>query len=130
MKARNARGAAVVALAAVVAVPAASAQAAPYWPLDDAGWPMSVPGSAYNAREVARDTFVTPEEPAFWDPTQPRPRLLSPFGKRTKIVCLGSGVVDRCWQADPAGNPHMLGVLPSPLGSVIPDSPQGFYFQG
>lgn len=125
----------VVAVAFVaMGVPALSfattAEAAPAWPLDHEGWPQTVADSGYNAQEAGPDSFVTPEQPAFWDPAQPLPRLISPFGKASRIVCLGSGAVDRCWQADPSGRPHQLASVPSPLGSVVPNSPLIFYFQG
>ena len=74
-------------------------------------WPVD-PGNGHPDRPVDLTNYVlTPDQPAFWNPSVGRPRVVSPYGNSTKIVCTGYRSYDACWQADRAGNPHKLDLL-------------------
>ena len=54
------------------------------------------------------------------------PRLTSPFGTSTRIVCQGfHGVTTDCWQADLEGRPHKLTRLPANLPDLTGSSAPG-----
>ncbi|MEE2031974.1 hypothetical protein [Rhodococcus chondri] len=72
------------------------------------------------------DNFLTPEQPAFWNPLVAEDRLTSPFGTATRIVCTAfHGVMVDCWQADERGEPHKLVRLPFNFPSVTGSSMPG-----
>lgn len=74
-------------------------------------WPVD-PGEGNPIRPVdVTDYVLTPDQPEFWNPAVGKPRVVSPFGRTTKIVCTGYRVYDQCWQADQNGNPHELKFL-------------------
>lgn len=59
------------------------------------------------------DRFLTPTDPAYWNPLVDEYRLTSPYGTGTRIVCKSFlGGTAGCWQADRGGNPHQLAELP------------------
>ncbi|GAB2640746.1 hypothetical protein ABI214_00145 [Prescottella soli] len=67
-------------------------------------WPVD-PGEGNAIRpEVATDYVLMPDQPEFWNPRNNMTRVISPYGRTTKIVCTGYRVDTSCWQADPAGN--------------------------
>lgn len=80
--------------------------------------------------------FLTPTDPAYWNPLVAENRLTSPYGTSTRIVCTSfHGVLTGCWQADAQGNPHKLVALPFDFpnvsGSSMPGGgPQHFVYPG
>ncbi|MFD6354706.1 hypothetical protein [Nocardia tengchongensis] len=75
-------------------------------------WPVQQPNSAIYVHEVTG--FLTPADLDYWNPLVDRPRLTSPYGNSTRIVCSGfHGVDTSCYQADANGNPHQLKRLPA-----------------
>lgn len=113
-----ARGALTVGCAVAVALGAAGTAAADEWPpMPDYPTPL-VPFETKN--------FLTPADPAYWNPLDPRERLTSPFGTSTRIVCTAfHSVTFECWQADEHGNPHKLVKLPANIPSVTGSSQPG-----
>ncbi len=74
-------------------------------------WPVD-PGEGNAVRpENATNYVLMPDQPEFWNPTVNMTRVVSPYGRTTKIVCTGYRVDTSCWQADPAGNPHKLNLV-------------------
>lgn len=91
-------------------------------------WPND-PGEGAPVRPVDVTSFaLTPEQPEFYNPFIGLPRIISPFGKATKIVCTGYRTYDNCWQADQFGNPRKLLPILN-LGSTTPGS-NVFLFPG
>ncbi|MEU5841615.1 hypothetical protein [Rhodococcus sp. NPDC047139] len=89
-------------------------------------WPTQVPGSAVTVSDADPDSWLTPEDPAYWNPSVDEPRLTSPFGTSTRIVCQHfHGVSIGCWQADQDGRPHRLVPLPANLPNVTGSSMPG-----
>lgn len=87
-------------------------------------WPVQQPDSAIYVFEA--DGWLTPDEPAYWNPLVNEPRLTSPFGTSTRIVCQGfHGVTTECWQADEQGRPHRLVRLPANLPNLAGSSAPG-----
>jgi len=85
-------------------------------------WPPD-PGEGSPVRPVDVTSFVlTPDNPAFWNPSAGLPRIISPYGDSTKIVCTGFRRYEDCWQADREGNPHKLTRIfdMSAFGSLAP----------
>ncbi|NNH70479.1 hypothetical protein HLB23_11495 [Nocardia uniformis] len=73
-------------------------------------WPVQQPNSPIQVSEV---TFLTADDPNFWNPFDMRSRLSSPFGNSTRVVCTSfHGKTMECFQADQDGNPHQLKALP------------------
>ncbi|WP_137724233.1 hypothetical protein [Prescottella subtropica] len=90
----------IAALAAALTIGAGVAHA-DSWPAD--------PGNGSPSRPVDVTNFVlTPDQLDFWNPSVNRTRVISPYGRSTRIVCTGYRVDTDCWQADRAGNPHKL----------------------
>ncbi len=112
------RFAVTAACIAAVAVGGTATAAADEWPpMPDYPTPF-VPFETKN--------FLTPADPAYWNPIDARERLTSPFGTSTRIVCTAfHGVTYDCWQADERGNPHKLVRLPVNLPSVTGSSMPG-----
>ncbi|MFB8001004.1 hypothetical protein [Nocardia sp. NPDC056000] len=74
-------------------------------------WPQQQPNSPIYVIETKN--FLTPTDIGYWNPLDSSPRLTSPYGTSTRIVCTGfHGVSTGCWQADADGNPHKLIALP------------------
>ncbi|WP_405137079.1 hypothetical protein [Nocardia sp. NBC_01388] len=74
-------------------------------------WPVQNPNSPVEVYEATG--FLTPDNPAYWNPLDSRQRLTSPYGNSTRVVCTAfHGVTMSCWQADQDGNPHQLTRLP------------------
>ncbi|WP_241384044.1 hypothetical protein [Rhodococcus sp. CH91] len=87
-------------------------------------WPVPRPDSPVYVFEA--DHWLTPDNPAYWNPLVNEPRLTSPFGTSTRIVCQGfHGVTTACWQADLEGRPHKLERLPANLPNVTGSSAPG-----
>ncbi|MDH6283907.1 hypothetical protein M2284_001520 [Rhodococcus sp. LBL1] len=85
-------------------------------------WPVD-PGHGSPSRPGDRTDYVLmPEQPEFWNPAIGKTRVISPYGRTTKIVCTGYRVETRCWQADRDGNPHELKELfnTTVFGSLAP----------
>ncbi|MEU7764245.1 hypothetical protein AB0B25_03875 [Nocardia sp. NPDC049190] len=75
-------------------------------------WPP-VPTQPSPTAPYETKNFLTPTDPAYWNPLDTRNRLTSPYGTSTRIVCTAfHGVTLGCWQADRDGNPHKLIALP------------------
>ncbi|WP_430334668.1 hypothetical protein [Rhodococcus sp. ACT016] len=71
-------------------------------------WPVD-PGLGGIGAPVDRTGYVLmPDQPEFWNPAIGIARVISPYGRTTKIVCTGYRVDTSCWQADRDGNPHEL----------------------
>jgi hypothetical protein len=71
-------------------------------------WPVD-PGPGSPVRPVDVTGYVlTPDQPDFWNSSANKPRVISPYGRSTLIVCTGYRVYTDCWQADPTGAPHKL----------------------
>lgn len=76
-------------------------------------WPSGkVPGHPFASSNIEyQGRAITPDQPGFWQFTSTVPRIISPYGNSTRIVC-NSGVKmsynPDCYQADAAGNPHKL----------------------
>lgn len=71
-------------------------------------WPVD-PGPGHADRPTDVTGYVlTPDQLEFWNPAVGIPRVISPFGRTTKIVCTGYRAYNHCWQADRDGNPHKL----------------------
>lgn len=102
---------AICAAAMVAMAPAAHAQYGP-WPVDASGWPVVKPDSASNPSEPPADLWRTPDQLEFWNFSANYPRLVSPYGTSTRIVCVGWRTLGECWQADRNGVPHKLIALP------------------
>ena len=84
-------------------------------------WPVD-PGQGSPVRPVDVTSFaLTPDRLEFYNPFIGLPRIISPYGTTTKIVCTGFRGYDNCWQADQAGNPHKLRPILG-LGSSTPAS--------
>lgn len=123
------RVAATVAVAAAAVLGTAGIAAADEWPpVPDYPTPL-VPFDAQG--------FLTPVDPAYWNPFVNDDRLTSPFGTTTRIVCTAfHGVLLDCWQADEHGNPHKLVRLPANLpnftgsGSMPGGGPGHFVYPG
>ena len=115
---RLARAAVVpMAAVAVLAAPTA-AHAADAWP--------TVPDYPTPLVPFEKSDFLTPENPAYWNPFVNQDRLTSPYGNSTRIVCTAfHGVLLECWQADRYGNPHKLVQLPANLPNVTGSSLPG-----
>lgn len=95
------RIAAVIAAMAAALMLGTGVASADSWPVD--------PGNGFPSRPVDVTSFVlTPDQLDFWNPFVGRTRVISPYGRSTKIVCTGYRVDTDCWQADRAGNPHKL----------------------
>lgn len=98
-------------------------------------WPQ-VPD--YPSAVVISETshFLTATDPDFWNPLVNADRLTSPYGTSTRIVCTSfHGGTMGCWQADEAGEPHLLTTLPVNLPSVGSSSstsggPRHYVFPG
>lgn len=103
--------AALCAALMLAAAPAAHAQGGP-WPVDASGWPVVEPDSAMNPGEPPVHAWRTPDQPEFWNLAANHPRLISPYGTSTRIVCVGWRTLGECWQADRNGAPHKLIALP------------------
>lgn len=104
----------LAALAAALSLGAGMANA-DSWPVD--------PGPGHPVRPAdVTDSVLTPEQPAFWNPSAGWPRIISPHGTSTKIVCTGYRRYGDCWQADRAGNPHKL-VRVFDMGAFAPLAP-------
>lgn len=108
---RSTTVAALSAALMLAAAPAARAQGGP-WPVDAAGWPMVQPGWAAVPGEPPANLWRTPDQLEFWNFAANRPRLISPYGTSTRIVCVGWRTLGECWQADRNGVPHKLIALP------------------
>ena len=92
-------------------------------------WPVD-PGQGAPVRPVDVTSFVLlPDQPNFYNPFLGLPRVVSPFGRSTKIVCTGFRSYDDCWQADQFGNPHQLHTLFG-LGSVSSPASKVFVYPG
>ncbi|WP_430334669.1 hypothetical protein [Rhodococcus sp. ACT016] len=92
------------------------------WPVDP--WPDSP------SRPVDATHYVLmPDQLEFWNPMVNTTRVISPFGRTTKIVCMGYRYDSECWQADRDGNPHKLEIVSSTgaFGSLAP-TPPSFVF--
>jgi len=92
-------------------------------------WPVD-PGEGSAVRPgVATDYVLMPDQLEFWNPTNNVTRVVSPYGRTTKIVCMGYRVDTECWQADRDGNPHKLDRVfyMGSFGSLIP-TPAAFVF--
>lgn len=90
--------------AAALALGSAPASAQDAWPID--------PGPGHANRPVDVTNYVlTPDQLNFWNPAVGIPRVVSPFGRTTKIVCTGYRAYDNCWQADQNGNPRKLNLV-------------------
>ncbi|MEV6772166.1 hypothetical protein AB0N05_26410 [Nocardia sp. NPDC051030] len=86
-------------------------------------WPVQDPNSAVYVFEAH---FLTPTDPAYWNPLDTSSRLTSPFGNSTRVVCTGfHGVALSCYQADLDGNPHKLTALPFNFPSFTGSSAPG-----
>lgn len=88
-------------------------------------WP---PIPDYPSPSVPFETkgFLTPTDPAYWNPLLAEDRLTSPYGTSTRIVCTAfHGVLTGCWQADAQGNPHKLVALPFDFPNVTGSSMPG-----
>ncbi|WP_067689774.1 hypothetical protein [Nocardia jejuensis] len=86
-------------------------------------WPVQEPNSAI---QVSEATFLTPTDPAYWNPLDARGRLTSPYGNSTRVVCSSfHGVAMSCFQADRDGNPHKLVALPFNFPSFTGSSAPG-----
>lgn len=110
--------AAAVLVAAGALVAPAAANAADAWP----------PIPDYPSPSVPFDntSFLTPDNPEYWNPLVSKDRLTSPYGTSTRIVCTSfHGVLTGCWQADRNGNPHQLVQLPFNIPSVTGSSLPG-----
>ena len=89
-------------------------------------WPVQQPNSPITVFDVDPANWLTPDELAYWNPLVNEPRLTSPFGTNTRIVCQGfHGVTTDCWQADLEGRPHKLERLPANLPNVTGSSAPG-----
>lgn len=122
------RAAAAVGVAAGIILAGSGIANADEWPpIPDYPSP-SVPFETKN--------FLTPTDPAYWNPLLAENRLTSPYGTETRIVCTAfHGVLTGCWQADEQGNPHKLVALPFDFpnvsGSSMPGGgPQHFVYPG
>ncbi|WP_433599219.1 hypothetical protein ACQPXH_26670 [Nocardia sp. CA-135953] len=64
---------------------------------------------------------VTPTDLDFWNPSANKIRIVSPYGKSTRIVCFSfHGSTFDCWQGDADGNAHKLRMQELPiLGPVF-----------
>lgn len=118
------RASAAAAVAAAALLGGASVAAADEWP----------PVPNYPSPSVPYETknFLTPDQPAYWNPLVAEERLTSPHGTNTRIVCTAfHGVTTDCWQADEHGNPHKLVRLsfnfPSVTGSSMPGGGPGHF---
>lgn len=110
-----------VATTAVVGA-AGSAAAQDSWPID--------PGPGHATRPIDAGPYVlTSDQAEFYNPADPRVRIITPFGHSTKIVCSGYRALRDCWQADRDGNPHKLRpIFGFDLGSV--SAPTVFLYPG
>lgn len=116
------RIAAVIAVLAGALMLGSGVATADSWPVD--------PGNGSADRPVdLTDYVLTPNQPGFWNPAMGRPRVISPYGTSTKIVCMGYVLYDACWQADSKGNPHKLDKVFSmgTFGSLTPTPPQNVF---
>ncbi|MCM6772509.1 hypothetical protein NDR87_00500 [Nocardia sp. CDC159] len=108
---RVALGAAAAAATATVMVAGAGTAAADEWPVQQPNSPVSV----FDAKG-----FLTPDNPAYWNPLDTSYRLTSPYGNSTRVVCTAfHGVIMQCWQADHNGNPHQLKQLPVNFPAIV-----------
>lgn len=92
-------------------------------------WPVD-PGPSSPSRPLDATNYVLmPDQLAFWNPTINTTRVISPYGRSTKIVCMGYRVDVDCWQADRAGNPHKLdrAFYMGAFGSLV-STPAAFVF--
>ena len=105
--------------------------AAPFTPSPVVPWPeMATTENPFGASE--RTGFLTPDQPAFWNPLVEADRLVSPYGTSTRVVCTSfHGVTTGCWQADRQGNAHELrrlaANLPNVTGSLKPGGGAGTF---
>ncbi|NKR39717.1 hypothetical protein GS490_06465 [Rhodococcus hoagii] len=71
-------------------------------------WPVD-PGEGSPSRPVdVTNLVLMPDKPQFWNPAIGMTRVISPYGRTSKIVCTGYRVDTSCWQADRDGIPHKL----------------------
>lgn len=115
---RSTRIAAAFAFTATAVIAGAGVANADEWP----------PYPDYPSPSVPFDTkdFLTPTDPAYWNPLVAENRLTSPFGTNNRIVCTSfHGVLTGCWQADNAGVPHKLVALPFDFPNVSGSSMPG-----
>lgn len=94
-------------------------------------WPVTPPYPSPTAPQEMSG-FLTPQDPAYWNPLVSADRLTSPYGNSTRIVCTGfHGVLLECWQADAEGNPHKLVKLdmnyPGSTGAGLPGGGPGHF---
>ncbi len=96
-------------------------------------WPED-PGNGFPSRPVDVTGFVlTPDQLDFWNPSVGRTRVISPYGRSTRIVCTGYRVDTDCWQADAAGAPRKLDSVfnMGAFGSLVsPPAPSVFVYPG
>ncbi len=92
-------------------------------------WPVD-PGPGNPVRPIDAGPYVlTSDQPEFYNPADPRVRIITPFGHSTKIVCSGFRDLTHCWQADRDGNPHKLRLIFGfDFGSV--SAPNVFLYPG
>ncbi|UYP18720.1 hypothetical protein OED52_19120 [Rhodococcus sp. Z13] len=89
-------------------------------------WPVQQPDSPIAVSDVDPSVWLTPDRLEYWNPFVDRPRLTSPFGTSTRIVCTSfHGVTMECWQADSEGRPHELQRLPANLPNLGGSSAPG-----
>ncbi|MGA9873164.1 MAG: hypothetical protein WBQ44_18735 [Rhodococcus sp. (in: high G+C Gram-positive bacteria)] len=95
-------------------------------------WPVNPPYPSPTAPQEITGGFLTPQDPAYWNPLVSENRLTSPYGNNTRLVCTGfHGVLLECWQADVDGNPHKLIKLdldyPGSTGAGLPGGGPGHF---
>jgi hypothetical protein len=96
---------------------AASVVSAPPAAADE--WPQ-VPDYPTPVSTFETKNFLTPTDLDYWNPLVNSPRLSSPYGTSTRIVCQSfHGTTFACWQADRDGNPHKLTSLPFNFPSIV-----------
>ncbi|MEC3917174.1 hypothetical protein [Nocardia sp. CDC160] len=87
-------------------------------------WPVQSPSSPIYVHDATG--FLTPSDLDYWNPFVNQPRLTSPYGNSTRVVCAGfHGVDTDCWQADADGNPHKLKRLQANFPNITGSSAPG-----
>lgn len=113
---RTPRAAAVLSIIAATLVGAGGVASAE--PVDPS------PINFWDRSDWSPTSILVPTDAEFWNPFIGKTRVISPFGRTTKIVCsaIGRGAIaTECYQADPQGGVHRLTPVPSPsdaLGSL------------
>ena len=106
----------------LMALSSGVANAQDAWPVDQ--WPDSP------SRPIDATNYVLmPDQLEFWNPAVNTTRVISPYGRTTKIVCTVYRVTTGCWQADRDGNPHKLDLVfnMGAFGSLVPTPSANVY---